>query len=91
MPGSPSSCAAAGNGHASRTRRATGIAANITLEKGLAGAKPPDFAQWLFDVWNVQEGDEFTDLFPGTGIMSRAWAARFDAPAQMELQACPST
>lgn len=64
------------------------LSASITLQKGLTGAKPPTFAQWLFDVWNAQPGDEFTDVFPGTGIMRQAWDTRFtERPEQMELSA----
>lgn len=48
------------------------VSANITLKKGLSGAKPPAFCYWLFDLLGVQEEDEFTDIFPGTGIVSEA-------------------
>ena len=44
------------------------VSSNITLKKGLVGAKPALFCQWLFEVLNIQENDEFVDLFPGTGI-----------------------
>jgi len=43
------------------------VMANITLKKGLSGAKPPEFVAWLCDVLNVQKGDTVDDLFPGTG------------------------
>lgn len=49
------------------------VSANITLRKGLSGAKPPAFCFWLFDVLGMQAGDEFDDIFPGTGGVSRAW------------------
>ena len=49
------------------------VSANITLRKGLSGAKPPVFCFWLFDVLGMQAGDEFDDIFPGTGGVSRAW------------------
>lgn len=52
------------------------VSANITLRKGLVGAKPEPFAHWLMDVLNVQAGDELFDLFPGTGIVSRVFAER---------------
>ena len=45
------------------------VSANITLKKGLSGAKPPTFVNWLFSVLNVQVGDTLDDLFPGTGIV----------------------
>lgn len=50
------------------------VSANITLRRGLVGAKPDDFSFWLFDVLGMQSGDDFVDLFPGTGAVSKAWA-----------------
>lgn len=47
--------------------------ANITMRKGLAGAKPPAFCHWLFQVLGAKHGDELVDLFPGTGAVGRAW------------------
>lgn len=52
------------------------VSANITLKKGLVGAKPDAFANWLMDVFNVQPGDELVDVFPGTGIVGRVFAER---------------
>jgi hypothetical protein len=49
------------------------VSANITLRKGLAGAKPEDFACWLYEVFNACAGDVLDDLYPGTGIMTRCW------------------
>jgi hypothetical protein len=46
--------------------------ANITLRKGLVGAKPDTVCAWLLDLLNVAPGDTLVDLFPGTGAMSRA-------------------
>jgi len=51
------------------------VSCNITLKKGLSGAKPEAFCFWLFDVLGMQAGDEFDDIFPGTGGVGRAWAA----------------
>lgn len=48
-------------------------AVNITLKKGLTGAKPRDFCFWLFSVLNAQPGDELSDIFPGTGGVLDAW------------------
>jgi hypothetical protein len=42
---------------------------NITLKKGLTGAKPSSFCDWVMDLLNVQPGDQIVDLFPGTGVM----------------------
>jgi hypothetical protein len=49
---------------------------NITLHKGLSGAKPKRFPAWLLDLLNVRRdlGDTIDDLFPGTGGVSIAWA-----------------
>lgn len=50
----------------------------ITLRKGLTGAKPEAFCEWVLDLLNVQAGDEVVDLFPGTGIMGRVAIDRTD-------------
>lgn len=49
------------------------VSANITLQKGLTGAKPKAFCLWIFDLLNAQAGDTLDDLFPGTGAVSEAW------------------
>ena len=49
------------------------VSANITLKKGLTGAKPEDFSMALFEWLNIREGDEFVDLFPGTGMVTDAY------------------
>ncbi|MBM3992146.1 MAG: hypothetical protein FJ298_14220 [Planctomycetes bacterium] len=51
-------------------------AANITVKKGLTGAKPPQFCAWVLDVLGVRDGDEVIDLFPGTGVFGRTLAGR---------------
>lgn len=45
------------------------LSCNITLQKGLVGAKPPEFCRWILDLLGYEDGDELVDLFPGTGIM----------------------
>lgn len=52
------------------------VSANITLKKGLSGAKPEAFCRWLFDLLGLRPGDELVDLFPGTGIMGEVAAQR---------------
>jgi hypothetical protein len=52
------------------------VSANITLKKGLSGAKPVAFCEWLFDLLGLHHGDELVDLYPGTGIVSTCWAAQ---------------
>lgn len=56
----------------------------ITLKKGLTGAKPPAFVHWLLDVLNVQVGDQVDDLFPGTGIVGRCVEARVTGRATLD-------
>lgn len=49
------------------------VSANITLKRGLTGAKPRNFCRWVFSMLNMQPGDELEDLFPGTGAVAAAW------------------
>lgn len=37
------------------------------------GRKPIAFAAWLFGLLGAVPGDELADLFPGTGVIGRAW------------------
>jgi hypothetical protein len=46
----------------------------------LPGRKPIAFAAWLFACLGMQPGDELVDLFPGTGVIGRAWAELSRAP-----------
>lgn len=57
------------------------IAEPITLERGLTGAKPERVCMWLFEMLGMQPDDEFVDLFPGSGAVTRAhekWCGQFD-------------
>ncbi len=49
------------------------VSANITLRKGLTGAKPEKFCFWLFDILGMHSNDEFVDLYPGTRAVTKAW------------------
>lgn len=53
-----------------------GLLAPITLRKGLTGAKPEAFCEWVLDLLNVQSGDVVTDVFSGTGVFERVAAER---------------
>lgn len=44
---------------------------SITLKKGLCGAKPVRFCEWILRAFNYQPGDIVDDLFPGTGIFTQ--------------------
>jgi len=57
------------------------LAAPITLKKGLTGAKPEAFCEWVLDLLNFQPGDELVDLYPGTGIMGRVAERRAEGAA----------
>lgn len=46
------------------------IKANITLKKGLAGAKPEPFCRWLPDLMGMTPDDTLDDLYPGTGVVT---------------------
>lgn len=50
-----------------------GPAPRRTDPRRVIGAKPPEFCRWVFDLLAAQPGDEFVDLFPGSGGVSRAW------------------
>ncbi len=47
------------------------VKANITMGQGTVGAKPEQFCYWLFNILNIQEGDDLIDLFPGSGAIGR--------------------
>ncbi len=61
------------------------ISANITMKKGLHGAKPVEFCRWLFVVMGGMSGDSLDDLYPGTGIVGREWQRYCVGPLQMVL------
>ncbi len=50
------------------------VSANITLRRGLSGAKPDAFCRWVFDLLGLSGDDEFVDVFPGSGAVTMAWA-----------------
>jgi hypothetical protein len=51
------------------------------------GRKPLAFCAWLFDLLGMRPGDELEDLFPGTGIVSKAWASLgADADAGLSVE-----
>jgi hypothetical protein len=50
----------------------------------VVGAKPQGFSFWLFEAAGLRADDEFTDLFPGSGAVTRAWDAWHSA-LQLEV------
>jgi hypothetical protein len=57
------------------------VSANITLKKGLTGAKPEPVCSWVLDLLGYQAGDELDDLYPGTEVMGRVVQLRSEATA----------
>lgn len=49
------------------------VATPITLQRGFVGAKPRDFAFWIFDLLGMVPEDDFEDVFTGSGAVGRAW------------------
>jgi hypothetical protein len=52
-----------------------GVSALTTLPGRVIGAKPATFCRWLFRLIGAAPGDTLDDLFPGSGAVTRAWAA----------------
>jgi hypothetical protein len=48
-------------------------ACQITLRRGLTGAKPESLCHWAFEMVGARPEDELHDLFPGTGAVTEAW------------------
>lgn len=44
-------------------------------QQGFFGSKPPEFVRWVLDCLGVTPEDEFVDLFPGSGAVTRAYEA----------------
>jgi len=51
-----------------------------TLPGRVIGAKPAAVCQWIFALLGAALGDTLDDLFPGSGAVTRAWAAYAGAP-----------
>jgi len=51
----------------------------------LIGRKPIAFCAWLFECLGMSPGDVLVDLFPGTGMVTRAWKemCRSDRPGSL--------
>ena len=49
------------------------VSANATMKKGLAGVKPVKVCYWIFEMLGARLGDEFHDIFPGSGIVTVSW------------------
>ena len=58
------------------------MSSRIAMRKGLVGAKPNEFNDWILQLLNYQPGDQLDDLFPGTYGMA-------EAIARCEANHCP--
>lgn len=52
------------------------LAESITMRKGLTGAKPRAFCDWVLDLIGWVPSDELDDLYPGTDVMGSVIKAR---------------
>ena len=52
-----------------------GVGPVDTLPGRVIGAKPAPVCRWIFTLLGAAPGDILDDLFPGSGAVSRAWAA----------------
>jgi len=57
------------------------VSVSITLKKGLTGAKPRAFAEWIVEFLGAQPGDTIDDLFPGTGACGVVFTQRTEVSA----------
>jgi hypothetical protein len=78
-----------------RTRRVDSLVCRVsaltTLPGRVIGAKPAAFCRWLFDLLGAQPRDTLDDLVPGSGAVTRAWAACTAQPSQQaRADASPS-
>jgi hypothetical protein len=75
-PGDVGSDASHGTGAARRVDVLQhGVAPMLTLPGRVIGTKPAAFCRWIFDLIGAGPRDTFDDLYPGSGIVGRAWAA----------------
>ena len=58
----------------------------ITMKRGFPGAKPAAVTRWIFDWLNMQPGDEFVDLFPGSGAVGHAYASWLEGKGELPAQ-----
>jgi hypothetical protein len=49
------------------------LSEGMTMRRGLTGAKPDRFADWLRVLLGYVEGDTLDDLFPGSGAIAAAF------------------
>jgi hypothetical protein len=60
-----------------------------TDPKRVIGSKPAAFAYWMFDLLGARPGDQFVDLFPGSGGIMRAWQVYESRSANADASGFP--
>jgi len=65
------------------------VSVNITIKKGVVGAKPPKFCYWLFELLGARADDKFYDLFPGSGVVTRCWQSYIEMQKVKQLDLNP--
>src|SRR5450756_2486683 len=69
-----------------------GVSPLTTLPSRVTGTKPAAFCRWGFDLLGAEPGDTLDDLFPGSGVVTRAWAAYTGEPSRGDHpEASPAT
>lgn len=67
------------------------VACQAATKRDFFGAKPKEFCNWIFAVLGMVPDDEFVDIFPGSGAVTRAWEAwQRQLPLILETQ-CAGT
>ena len=61
-----------------------------TLPSSVIGMKPPAFLVWVFGLIGARPGDTLDDLYPGSGMVGRAWAG-YTSPRAADDASRPST
>jgi len=52
------------------------VKSDIRAGKTFLGRKPSAFCHWVFDLLGVETGDDFEDIFPGSGAVTEAYRSR---------------
>ena len=50
------------------------LVCNAPIKQGTVGAKPPEFAFWIFQCLGLRPEDELADIFPGSGGIGETWS-----------------
>lgn len=57
-----------------------GVSPMLTLPGRVIGTKPAAFCRWVFELIGAGPHDTLDDLFPGSGIVGRAWSVYASRP-----------